>query len=141
MIIDIFAVCKEVDAAYAKGNAGKHPDIVIDFTRHGIPSEAVKMITKVMTLPTISGTFGQEGDIRTWRDLSANQKNYLIQIAPPPDLVPQAVRSLVSQQDMTSAVLLFDDEYGTCMYWPKPSPAYLLIKDLGNMLTIIAVIN
>lgn len=108
-------MCKDIDAAY-KQPAGKQPDIIVDFTRHGIPSEAVKLITKVMTLPTISGTFGQEGDIRSWRDLSENAKNYLIQIAPPADMVPQSVRSIVSQQDMTSAVFLFDDEYGMNIY-------------------------
>lgn len=107
----MLTVCKRVDEYYGKGDSEK-PDIIVDFTRHGIPSEAVKIIVKVMNLPTISGTFGQEGDIRSWRDLSENMRNYLIQIAPPADMVPQAVRSIVSQQDMTSAVLLFDEEYG-----------------------------
>lgn len=40
------------------------PDIAIDFTRHGVPSEAVKLVVKVINLPTVAATFGQEGDIR-----------------------------------------------------------------------------
>ncbi|ODM93591.1 Glutamate receptor ionotropic, kainate 2 [Orchesella cincta] len=101
-------LCKDIEEAFKKA---QKPDIVIDFTRHGIPSEAVKIIVKVMNLPTISATFGQEGDIRSWRELKPNMKQYLIQVAPPADMVPQSVRSIVSQQDMTSAVFLFDNDY------------------------------
>ncbi|ODM89690.1 Glutamate receptor ionotropic, kainate 2 [Orchesella cincta] len=102
-------VCKDIEEAFKKA---QKPDIVIDFTRYGIPSEAVKMIVKVMNLPTISAAFGQEGDIRSWQELGPNMKQYLIQVAPPADLLPQSVRSIASQQDMTSAVLLFDNAYG-----------------------------
>jgi len=48
----------------ALNSSPQKPDLAIDFTRHGIPSEAVKLIVKAINLPTISGTFGQEGDIR-----------------------------------------------------------------------------
>lgn len=41
------------------------PDIVIDFTRIGIPSEGVKVVLKTLQLPTIAATFGQEGDVRS----------------------------------------------------------------------------
>jgi len=40
------------------------PDIAIDFTRIGIPSEGVKIVLKAIQMPTIAGTFGQEGDVR-----------------------------------------------------------------------------
>lgn len=40
------------------------PDIAVDFTRIGIPSESVKVVLKTVQIPTIAATFGQEGDIR-----------------------------------------------------------------------------
>lgn len=113
------------------------PDIAIDFTRHGVPSEAVKLVVKVINLPTVAATFGQEGDIRyflwtllaknvsryfltilphcrSWRDhAKTNWDGYLVQVSPPADLLVQSVRSIVGKQDMTSAVLLFDEQqYG-----------------------------
>jgi ionotropic glutamate receptor len=105
-------VCTKVSELRAGPNK---PDLVIDFTRNGIPSEAVKIVVKTSNIPTVSATFGQEGDIRSWRDVvqNKNASKYLIQISPPADLLVQAVRSIVGKQDMTSAVLLFDDQYGT----------------------------
>lgn len=57
----ILAVCAEIDDYM---NKPAKPDFALDFTRQGIPSEAVKVIVKSMKIPTIAGTFGQEGDVR-----------------------------------------------------------------------------
>ncbi|CAG7815216.1 unnamed protein product, partial [Allacma fusca] len=105
----ITELCKQIDAAYASPDEEK-PDFALDFTRQGIPSEAVKVILKSMKIPTITGTFGQEGDIREWRDITDKQKGYLIQVSPPADILIQSVRSIVDMQNMTSAVVLFDYE-------------------------------
>ena len=106
-----FIVCIKVDEIQ---NSTEKADVAIDFTTHGVPSEAVKLIVKVLNLPTVAASYGQEGDIRSWRDIEGkNAEKYLIQISPPADLLVQSVRSIVGKQDMTSAVLLFDEEqYG-----------------------------
>jgi len=99
-------------------NDATKPDLIIDFTRNGIPSEAVKIVAKTSNIPTVSATFGQEGDIRSWRDIQEkkNATKYLVQISPPADLIVQSMRSIVGKQDMTSAVLLFDEQqYGTLL--------------------------
>jgi ionotropic glutamate receptor len=88
------------------------PDIAVDFTRIGIPSESVKVTLRAMQIPTIAATFGQEGDVREWREMSDNQQKYMIQISPPADILIQSVRSIVDKQNMTSAVVLFDEQYG-----------------------------
>ncbi len=104
-------MCKDIDAAFSKPK-GQQPDIIVDFTRSTLPSESVKLLAKVMPIPTISGSFGHFGDIQSWKDLSENQKNYLIHIVPPAEMLPQAVGSIVSKQGMTNAAYLFDVEYG-----------------------------
>jgi len=40
------------------------PDVAIDYTRIGAPSEGVKLVLKTIHLPTVAGTFGQDGDVR-----------------------------------------------------------------------------
>ncbi|XP_035708909.1 ionotropic receptor 25a isoform X1 [Folsomia candida] len=101
-------ICMQMDEIRAGPDK---PDIAIDFTRHGVPSEAVKLVVKVINLPTVAATFGQEGDIRSWRDhAKTNWDGYLVQVSPPADLLVQSVRSIVGKQDMTSAVLLFDEQ-------------------------------
>jgi ionotropic glutamate receptor len=44
--------------------ADKRPHIVLDMTMSGVPSETAKSITAALSLPTISTSFGQEGDLR-----------------------------------------------------------------------------
>lgn len=37
----------------------------------------------VYRIPTVTATFGQEGDLRQWRNLDENKKNYLLQVSFP----------------------------------------------------------
>jgi hypothetical protein len=50
---------------------------------------------------------------RQWRDLDEEQLKYLIQVQPPGDLIPEAIRTIVIAQNMSSAGILFDDSFGT----------------------------
>lgn len=52
------------------------PDLILDVTMTGISSS----FTAAIGVPTLSAVYGQEGDIQDWRDLSADQANYLIQV-------------------------------------------------------------
>nr|QBB73016.1 ionotropic receptor [Protaetia brevitarsis] len=87
------------------------PHIVLDNTMTGLISETVKSFTKALQLPTISGSFGQEGDLRQWRDIDDSQQDYLIQIMPPADVVPEIVRTIVINQNISNAAILFDNSY------------------------------
>jgi ionotropic glutamate receptor len=42
----------------------KRPHVVLDMTMSGVASETVKSITSALSLPTISSSYGQEGDLR-----------------------------------------------------------------------------
>lgn len=55
------AVCSVYDAAI---KADTRPHVVLDFTMSGVPSETAKSITAALALPTVSTSFGQEGDLR-----------------------------------------------------------------------------
>lgn len=72
----------------------------------------MKSFTAALGLPTVSGAYGQEGDLRQWRDLSEDKQKYLLQIMPPVDMIPQVVRSIVKYQNITNAAILYDDTIG-----------------------------
>lgn len=83
--------------------------MVIDTTKAGGSSETVKSFTASLGLPTVSGSYGQEGDLRQWRDLNADKQKYLLQVMPPVDMIPQVVRSIVKYQNITNAAILYDE--------------------------------
>lgn len=94
--------------------AKKTPHVVLDFTMTGVGSETIKSFTAALGLPTISGSFGQVGDLRQWRSLNSNQTKFLLQVIPPADILPEAVRAIVTKQDITNAAIIFDEYFGTC---------------------------
>ncbi|XP_055686801.1 ionotropic receptor 25a [Lutzomyia longipalpis] len=84
------------------------PHVILDTTITGIASETVKSVSSALGIPTVSGSFGQEGDLRQWRDLSDKKKSYLLQIMPPADLIPEVIRGIIINQNITSAAILYD---------------------------------
>lgn len=88
------------------------PHVVLDTTLTSIASETVKSLTAALALPTVSMSFGQEGDIRQWRDLKEKQRDYLLQIMPPTDIIPEVVRSIVEYMNITNAAILYDESFG-----------------------------
>nr|QZH55075.1 ionotropic receptor 25a [Achelura yunnanensis] len=89
--------------------AKKTPHVVLDFTMTGVGSETIKSFTAALALPTISSSFGQAGDLRQWRNLNANQTKFLLQVMPPADILPEAIRAIVTKQDITNAAIIFDE--------------------------------
>lgn len=88
------------------------PHIVLDTTISGVASETVKSLTAALGLPTVSASFGQEGDLRKWRDITEQKKKYLIQVMPPADIIPEVVRSIVEYMNITNAAILYDESFG-----------------------------
>lgn len=54
-------VCSNYNASIRNN---KPPHLVIDTTINGVTSETVKSFTAALALPTISASYGQDGDIR-----------------------------------------------------------------------------
>ena len=54
-------VCSVYDAALKDD---KVPHVVLDMTMSGVASETAKSFTAALSLPTVSSSFGQEGDLR-----------------------------------------------------------------------------
>ncbi|CAK9805963.1 Ionotropic receptor 25a [Anthophora quadrimaculata] len=103
-------ICNTWDAAVKKGTA-KVPDLVIDTTTAGLSSKVSNSFTAALGIPTLSAQYGQEGDLLYWRNLNTDQENYLIQIMPPGDLIPEAVRQLSIQLNITNAAILYDHNF------------------------------
>ncbi|KAK0083400.1 hypothetical protein PV325_008825 [Microctonus aethiopoides] len=103
-------ICLDWDRK-VRGGGPNVPDFVLDTTRSGFGAETVSSFTAAIGIPTLSAQFGQEGDLRYWQNLKNNQSDYLIQIMPPADLVPEAVRQLAIQMNITNAAIIFDENF------------------------------
>lgn len=88
------------------------PHVVLDLTITGSLSEMVKSFTAGLGLPTISASFGQEGNVRQWRYLNEKQRNYLLQVTPPMDLIPEVLRPLIELMNISNAAILHDETFG-----------------------------
>lgn len=105
----MFSVC---NAYVAMLEAKNPPHLVLDTTMTGMASETVKSFTAALALPTISASFGQSGDLRQWRNINEDEQEYLIQIMPPADVIPEFIRTIVLYQNISNAAILFDPSFG-----------------------------
>ncbi|XP_075152081.1 ionotropic receptor 25a [Haematobia irritans] len=87
------------------------PHVVFDTTKSGVSSETVKSFAQALGLPTVSASYGQEGDLRQWRDMEENKQKYLLQVMPPGDIIPEVVRSIVRKMNITNAAILYDGTF------------------------------
>ncbi|RZF33895.1 hypothetical protein LSTR_LSTR009919 [Laodelphax striatellus] len=101
-------LCAKYNSSVLSNNP---PDLVLDTTLSGIQSETVKTFTAALALPTVSASYGQEGDIRQWRNLDGEQQKYLIQVSPPGDVLSEIIRSIVLLQNCSNAGILFDSSF------------------------------
>jgi len=106
--VTVEKVCGELDAML---DSGSPPDLVLDLTLSGISSEVVKSLSLTLGLPTVSAALGEEGDIREWRDITDAQKQYLIQVRPPGDILPSIIRDLAMASNITNAGILYDSTF------------------------------
>ena len=67
---------------------------------------------------------------REWANLDDQQKKYLIQVRPPGDVMPDAIRDMIMQLNITNAAILFDESFG------KKSVHYILYYSIKNSKTI-----
>lgn len=103
----------KVCAVYTKAvEDGQPPHIVFDTTKNVAVSETVKAFSSALALPTVSTSFGRQGDSNEWRDLSDEKQQYLLQVNPPLDTIPELVRAFVKHQNISNAAILFDDHFG-----------------------------
>lgn len=89
----------------------KKPHVIFDTTKTGVSSETVKSLSAALGIPAVSASFGQDGDLRQWRELSEKKKAYLLQVNPPADLLTEVVRSIVIYMNITNAAILYDESF------------------------------
>jgi ionotropic glutamate receptor len=71
----------------------------------------VKSLSAALAIPTVSASFGQDGDLRQWRDLPDKKKQFLLQVMPPADMLTEVVRSIVIYMNITNAAILYDESF------------------------------
>ncbi|KAG8201467.1 hypothetical protein JTE90_024336 [Oedothorax gibbosus] len=115
------------------------PTILIDTTRRprAIGNRAgtlVKKVARKMAIPTVSATYGLAKDgIMEWENLDAIEKQYLVQIVPPGNIITQVVRDIASKQNMTTTGVLFDESI------ELDQQSSTLLKNIPTRATILKV--
>uniref|UniRef100_A0A182M9H0 Ionotropic receptor 25a n=1 Tax=Anopheles culicifacies TaxID=139723 RepID=A0A182M9H0_9DIPT len=92
-------------------NDNRPPHLLLDTTLTGVSSETVKSFSLALGIPTVSASYGQEGDLRQWRDLTPTKRGYLLQVMPPADMIPQVIRSIIIYMNITNAAILYDNTF------------------------------
>ncbi|XP_015435363.1 PREDICTED: glutamate receptor ionotropic, kainate 2 [Dufourea novaeangliae] len=103
-------ICNTWESA-VNGGGTKVPDLILDGTTAGLGAKVTNSFTAALGIPTLSAQYGQEGDLIYWRDLNADQLDYLVQVMPPADLIPEAVRKIAIQLNITNAAVLYDRNF------------------------------
>lgn len=88
------------------------PHLILDTTMMGSASAVVKSFTAALALPTISASFERSSNSQKWQNLDINQQEFLIQIMPPADIIPEIIRTIILHQNISNAVILFDYSFG-----------------------------
>uniref|UniRef100_A0A182JSA2 Ionotropic glutamate receptor C-terminal domain-containing protein n=1 Tax=Anopheles christyi TaxID=43041 RepID=A0A182JSA2_9DIPT len=92
-------------------NDNRPPHLLLDTTLTGVSSETVKSFSLALGIPTVSASFGQDGDLRQWRDLTPTKRGYLLQVMPPADMIPQVIWSIIIYMNITNAAILYDNTF------------------------------
>ncbi|XP_034949070.1 ionotropic receptor 25a-like isoform X2 [Chelonus insularis] len=87
------------------------PDLVLDTTRSGFSGEIVRIFTAAVGVPTFSAQFGEREDLTHWNNLPKDREKYLVQVKPPADLIPNVIRLLIMQANISDAAIIFDDNF------------------------------
>uniref|UniRef100_A0A1I8NTP0 Ionotropic glutamate receptor C-terminal domain-containing protein n=2 Tax=Stomoxys calcitrans TaxID=35570 RepID=A0A1I8NTP0_STOCA len=110
--IDAKALLESICIKYADSiDNNQPPHVVFDATKSGVASDTVKSFASALGLPTVSASYGQDGDLRPWRDMDESKQNYLLQVMPPADIIPEVVRSIVRNVNITNAAILYDGTF------------------------------
>ncbi|XP_035782747.1 ionotropic receptor 25a-like isoform X2 [Anopheles albimanus] len=104
----LLALCSKYSQAL---NDNRPPHFILDTTLTGVSSETIKSFSLALGIPTVSASYGQEGDLRQWRDLTPTKRGYLLQVMPPADMIPQVIRSIVIFMNITNAAILYDNTF------------------------------
>ncbi|XP_054005653.1 ionotropic receptor 25a [Hylaeus anthracinus] len=103
-------ICNSWESA-VEGKATTVPDLIVDTTTAGMGAKISNSFAAALGIPTLSAQYGQKGDLLYWRNLNADQTGYLIQVMPPADLIPEAIRQLAIQLNITNAAILYDHNF------------------------------
>lgn len=79
-------------------------------------SEIAKSFTSALGLPTVSSGFGQKDDIYQWRNMNKEKQKFLLQVMPPSDIIPEVIRPIVINTNMSNAAILFDRTFGKLFF-------------------------
>lgn len=77
-----------------------------------ITSASIKNLAREMGIPTVSTTYSLGSDITYWRNLNDAEKQYLIHVGQPGDVIPLMVKDLALHYGYNTIVIIHDNSFG-----------------------------
>lgn len=107
----------EDDVCTALISLGPPVDLMIDATI--LPSASgrrtsavVKNFARGYGMPTISTTYSLGYVDPEWKDISESEREWLLHIQPPGDIIPAVVKSVAVEYSMNTAGIFYDSTFG-----------------------------
>lgn len=131
---DSMQILESICAQYTNYLNEKSIHVIIDTTKSGLISETVKLLSATLAIPTVSASYGSDGDLNHWRNLNERQKMFLLQVIPPNDVLSEVIRPIIEFMNITNAAILHDENF---IFTHKSK--YLLENSMiRNVITAIA---
>lgn len=103
------SVCDQFSALFSANVLS--PVVVLDTTTNEPQSSIVKRVARKLKIPTLSASYGYKGDIVEWNNLTMEEKEFLVQVMPPGDIIGQMIHDIGASQNLTNAGILYDDSF------------------------------
>jgi ionotropic glutamate receptor len=108
---DKMQILELICGRYANYLEEKDLHVIFDTTKTGLSSEIVKLLSASLAIPTVSASYGQNGDLHHWRNLNEQQKKFLLQVVPPIDVLSEVIRPIIDFMNITNAAILHDENF------------------------------
>lgn len=93
-------------------NSGPTPSIVIDTTnKETIEGEVVKHFVRHYGIPSVTTSTGLYDKERSWIELGNLEKEWLLQINNPTDIISSLVDDIITEYGVSNAVLFYDSSF------------------------------
>lgn len=107
------------DKMFSASGRTAQPTVLLDTTVKTIisgrrSSQLVKKLARSVGLPTLSTSYGDTGhELTAWNGLSKREKEWLVHVQPPGDIIAHVVKDIAAHYNMSTATVFYDSTFGT----------------------------
>ncbi|KAJ8664779.1 hypothetical protein QAD02_006441 [Eretmocerus hayati] len=117
-------ICSVWGSAVKNGTGGPgSPDVILDATTHGPTSEIAEYFATQLRVPMVSAHYERSGHLLGVRDVPDDQKDNLVRLTNPAEVLPRIVMKHCENFKIESAAILYDSVLGAGV-WRNDLPKW-----------------